>query len=245
MSVHSLSGDMKGTILSPSGEVAVVFGASGGIGRALVDRLRQEARFGQVIALGRTTSPAFDLTSEDSIESAARHVAERGEPLLVVDATGFLHDDSQSPEKSLRSVDAAAMTRAFLLNAIGPVLLMKHMLPRLPRHRPAVFATLSARVASIGDNRLGGWYSYRASKAALNQLVRTAAIELARTHPLAICVATHPGTVDTKLSAPFVGRNTKIQTPEQAATRLLDVLARLTPADTGGFFDHHGETVPW
>ena len=137
------------------------------------------------------------------------------------------------------------MSRAFALNAIGPALIMKHFLPLLPRAKRAVFATLSARVGSIGDNRLGGWYSYRASKAALNQLVRTAAIELTRSHPQAICVALHPGTVDTQLSAPFAKQDLEIQSPDQAAARLIDVVARLTPQDSGGFFDCRGEVVPW
>jgi NAD(P)-dependent dehydrogenase (short-subunit alcohol dehydrogenase family) len=239
------AGDLDTISLSSRGAVAVVFGASGGIGGALVQRLRAGDCFADVIALGRRTSPAFDLTSEDSVEAAARHVTERGEPVLVVDATGFLHGEGQSPEKTLRSIDAAAMARAFALNAIGPALIMKHLLPRLPRHRRAVFATLSARVGSIGDNRLGGWYSYRASKAALNQLIRTAAIELARTHPQAICVAIHPGTVATRLSAPFVGGGAKVQIPEQAAMQLVEVLARLDPSDSGSFFDYSGEKVPW
>ena len=151
-----------------------------GIGRAFVQRLRADDRLAEVIELGRNTSPFFDLASEDSIEAVARHASERGEIGLVIDATGFLHDEHQLPEMSLRTIDAAAMARALALNAIGPALIMKHMLPRLQRRKRAVFATLSARVGSIGDNRLGGWYSYRASKAALNQLVRTAAIELAR-----------------------------------------------------------------
>ena len=121
----------------------------------------------------------------------------------MIDATGFLHDNRQGPEKSWRQLDAVNLPRSFALNAIGPALIMKHVLPRLPRSGKAVFATLSARVGSIGDNRLGGWYSYRASKAALNQLVRTAAVELARRSPDALCIALHPGTVATALSTPF------------------------------------------
>jgi NAD(P)-dependent dehydrogenase (short-subunit alcohol dehydrogenase family) len=137
------------------------------------------------------------------------------------------------------------MARAFALNAIGPALIMKHMLPLLPRTGKAVFATLSARVASIGDNRLGGWYSYRASKAALNQLVRTAAVELARRAPNAICVALHPGTVATSLSAPFSKDGLDIQTVDVSAARLLDVIDGLSPDQTGGFFDHLGAPIPW
>ena len=137
------------------------------------------------------------------------------------------------------------MARSFALNAIGPALIMKHVLPLLPREGKAVFATLSARVGSIGDNRLGGWYSYRASKAALNQLVRTASIELRCRQPEAICVALHPGTVDTPLSSPFSKADLDVQSPELAAKRLLAVIARLESNDSGGFFDHSGEPVPW
>jgi len=137
------------------------------------------------------------------------------------------------------------MARAFALNAIGPALLMKHMLPNLPREGKSVFATLSARVGSIGDNRLGGWFSYRASKAALNQVVRTAAVELRRRRPEAICVALHPGTTDTKLSSPFRKSDLDVQSPDIAAQRLLSVIDRLGPDDSGSFFDHRGETIPW
>jgi NAD(P)-dependent dehydrogenase (short-subunit alcohol dehydrogenase family) len=232
-------------LVSASSAVAVVLGAGGGIGGALVRRIRADASFERVIGLGRTSRPAFNLTDEDTIEAAANFASAEGELDLIIDATGFLHDQHQAPEKSWKAINAAAMSRAFALNAIGPALIMKHWLPLLPRRKRAVFATLSARVGSIGDNRLGGWYSYRASKAALNQLVHTAAIELARTHPQAICVALHPGTVDTQLSAPFAKQDLDVQSPDQAAARLIDAMARLTPGDSGGFFDYRGEAVPW
>ena len=137
------------------------------------------------------------------------------------------------------------MAEAFAINAIGPALLMKHFLPLLPRGGKSVFATLSARVGSIKDNRLGGWYSYRASKAALNQFVRTAAVELGRSHREALCVALHPGTVDTPLTSPFRKAGLEVQSPDTAAGRLLAVIDRLGPADSGGFFDHRGDDVPW
>ena len=230
----------------PAGGLAIVVGSSGGIGRALLDRLAAQPRFCAALGLGRSSSPPLDLTDEASIAQAARHVRGLGaEVRLVIDATGFLHMDGFAPEKSWRDLDAVHMARAFAVNTIGPALLMKHFLPLLPRQGRSVFATLSARVGSIGDNRLGGWYSYRASKAALNQLVRTAAIELGRTRPTALCVALHPGTVATPLSAPFVKSGLDVQTTEQAADRLLDTIDRLRPDSSGGFFDHRGETVPW
>lgn len=160
-------------------------------------------------------------------------------------ATGFLHDEAQRPEKSWRELDHAQMARSFALNVIGPALIMKHLLPLLPRQGKSVFATLSARVGSIGDNRAGGWYSYRASKAALNQLLRSAAIELRRRRPEAICVALHPGTANTLLSKPFSKGDLDVQSPDLAAQRLLAVVARLGPGHSGGFFDHRGDPVPW
>ena len=229
---------------SPAPRIAVVIG-SGGIGGALAEALRSAAEYDEVVVLGRRSTPALDLLDEASIAAAARWLAARGAPELVIDATGILHGPAMAPEKSWRELDPATLAQAFAINAIGPALLMKHFLPLLPRDRRAVFATLSAKVGSIGDNRLGGWYAYRASKAALNQLVRTAAVELRRGRPQAICVALHPGTVDTGLSAPFAKSGLQVQAPAEAAARLLAVIERLGPGDSGEFFDHRGEPVPW
>jgi NAD(P)-dependent dehydrogenase (short-subunit alcohol dehydrogenase family) len=218
---------------------AVVIGATGGIGAALADALDQAGR--SAARVGRTTAPGLDLLDEASIAAAAAAI---GPGLrLVIDATGFLHDARFQPEKSLRQLDPVHMAHSFAVNAIGPALLMKHFLPLLSRDGRAVFATLSARVGSIADNHLGGWFSYRASKAALNQLTRTAAIELARTRPQAICVALHPGTVDTGLSGPFAKAGLDLQTPAQSAARLLAVIDALTPAQTGLLLDHRGERI--
>ena len=226
--------------------LAIVIGATGGIGNALMHALRQSGRYDDVIGLSRSGTPPLELTSEASIKASAAFVAEQGTPRLIVDATGVLQAaGSLKAEKSWRELDAEQMAQAFAVNAIGPALLMKHFLPLLPRDGNAVFATLSARVGSIGDNRLGGWYSYRASKAALNQLVRTAAIELRRRSPNAVCVALHPGTVDTGLSTSFAKTGRDVQTPELAAEHLLEVIAKLTADDSGGFFDYSGAKVPW
>ncbi len=220
---------------------AVIIGATGGIGAALAEALEQQGQI--VLRLGRRSTPALDLLDEASI---ARAAAEIGPGLrLVVDATGLLHDAQLQPEKSLRQLDPAHLARSFAINATGPALLMKHFLPLLAREGRSVFATLSARVGSIGDNRLGGWVSYRASKAALNQILRTAAIEVARGRPEAICVALHPGTVETSLSSPFAKAGLEVQSPEQSAARLLAVMAALTSAQTGLFFDHHGKPIPF
>jgi NAD(P)-dependent dehydrogenase (short-subunit alcohol dehydrogenase family) len=229
----------------PNGGVAVVFGVGGGIGGALVAALRKMPGFAHIVALSRASDPAIDLLDEASLERAANYAAGKGEIRLVIDATGFLHDSGQKPEKSWAQIDAGNLARSFALNAIGPALIMKHVLPLLPRRGKAVFATLSARVGSIGDNRLGGWYAYRASKAALNQLVRTAAVELARRSPDAICVALHPGTVASGLSAPFAASGLEIHAPATAAGHLLDVIEHLPPTANGSFLDWRGQPVPW
>lgn len=225
---------------------ALVLGASGGIGAALVAALQAEGRWRRVIGLSRGSLPPVDLAEEASLAAAAAWLrAEAPDLGLVILATGLLHAEGQGPEKSWRQLDPAWMARVFAVNAIGPALAMKHLLPLLRRDGPAVFAALSARVGSIGDNRLGGWWSYRASKAALNQLLRTAAIELQRVNPGAACVAIHPGTVDTGLSAPFARAGLAVQSPAEAAGRILAVLEALEPARSGGFFDHRGAPIPW
>ncbi len=224
---------------------ALVIGASGGIGAALVAALREEGRH-PVIGLSRGSDPPIDLLREESIAAAAAWIAGQGLDLsLVVVATGFLHDDRFTPERSWRHLDPEHMAQAFAVNAIGPALVLKHVLPQLRRDRRAVFAALSARVGSITDNRLGGWWSYRASKAALNQIIRTAAIELRRVNPHAICVAIHPGTVESGLSTPFAKAGLEVQPPAIAARRILDVLAGLTAEQSGHFHDHLGQPVAW
>jgi len=236
---------MNGMNAFPRGDLALVIGASGGIGGALARELGRQGVFATTLGFSRSGSPALDLCDESTIAICAAHAARLGVPRLILDATGVLHSDNLQPEKSWRQLDATQMAEAFVINAIGPALLMKYFLPLLPRNGKSVFATLSARVGSIGDNRLGGWYSYRASKAALNQFVRTAAVELGRGHPEAICIALHPGTVDTRLTSPFSKAGLDVQSPETAAGRLLAVIDKLGPGDSGGFFDHRGDGVPW
>lgn len=231
---------------------AAVIGASGGLGAAVTRRLLADPGVTDVLALSRRPiAPAnklrtgfLDLADERSIIDAA---AMAGAVEFVFIASGLLHQDALQPEKSWRTLDAAALARLFQVNAIGPALVAKHFLPRLPRPGRAVFAALSAKVGSIADNRLGGWYGYRASKAALNQIIRTTAIELARSRPEAICVALHPGTVDTPLSHPFqanVAQN-RLFTPDVAAAHLLHVLGALTPMDSGGLFAWDGQRLPY
>lgn len=217
----------------------LILGASGGIGAALLDHAR--ARGEEVRGLSRSAD-GFDVTDEAAIQAALARLEPPFDTVIV--ATGGLALAGQGPEKSLRALDPANLARHFALNATGPALVLKHALRLMPRDRPARFAALSARVGSIGDNALGGWYAYRAAKAALNQLIHTAAIEIARTHPQAVVVTLHPGTVDTLLTQGYRGTH-PARPPAEAAAMLRDVLDRLTPAETGGFFDQNGLAVPW
>ncbi|MBU1385904.1 MAG: SDR family NAD(P)-dependent oxidoreductase [Alphaproteobacteria bacterium] len=224
-------------------EAAVVIGAAGGIGSALVERLRGQGAYAVVHALSR--ADGLDLEDEASIAAAAARIAEGPPPGLILVATGVLHDGFE-PERSYRALTPEHLLRDYRVNAIGPALVAKHLLPLAPRDRRAVFAALSARVGSIGDNRLGGWHSYRASKAALNMILRNLAVELARTHPQAVIAGLHPGTVDSDLSAPFrkgVAPD-RLFTPAHSAERLLSVIAGLTPADSGGVFAWDGQRIP-
>jgi NAD(P)-dependent dehydrogenase (short-subunit alcohol dehydrogenase family) len=162
---------------------------------------------------------------------------------LIVVASGILAPDGHAPEKSLDAIDAGVMARTLAVNAIGPALILRHAPRLLPRDGRSVVAVLTARVGSIGDNRMGGWYSYRASKAAANQIVHGAAIEIGRKRKEAVVVALHPGTVATAFTADYPGHR-KV-TPDEAAANLLRVIDGLTPAQSGGFFDWAGEEVPW
>lgn len=218
---------------------ALVIGASGGIGRALVPALSAQGY--EVVSLSRS-GDGLDVTDEASI---ARHLgALTGDFDRIFVTTGALEVNGAGPEKSLRQLDGAVMAAQFALNAMGPALVVKHALPLIPKDRPAKLAVLSARVGSIGDNGLGGWYAYRAAKAALNQLIHTAAIEIARTHKQAVIACLHPGTVATKLTAKYAGSHPTVS-PDQAAMNLISVLEGLTPSDTGGFFDWQGKVIPW
>lgn len=233
---------------------AVVVGASGGIGSALVRALSRGGAHDPVFALSRGSSNApdavrslpVDVTDEASIAAVAASVADSGPVGLVIVASGILHRPDVSPEKALRSLNARAMAEVFAVNTIGPALVAKHFVPLLAKGERSVFAALSARVGSIEDNRLGGWYAYRASKAALNQILRTLAIEAARTRPHTIVVGLHPGTVATALSAPFRPDPDAagIFSPEQSAGHLLKVIEAAGPGDTGRVLAWDGQRIP-
>ena len=243
--------------------IAVVHGACGGIGAALVDHLISGQQFNTVIATCRNVAHMhhiagcggdvvvpleMDATDEASVHSAALHVASLNLPIsLMVCCIGMLHSANSQPERRLMDVSADRLVESFMINAIAPTLILKAFFPLLVRSDSPVIANLSAKVGSISDNRLGGWYSYRASKCALNMLTTTAALELARRNPKAVCVAIHPGTVATTLSLPFTARLPSGQTrePAVAAKQIVGVLEHLSVADSGKFLAWNGDEIPW
>lgn len=217
----------------------LIIGASGGIGSALVETYRSAGD--DVVGLSRKYD-GLEVTSEASVVENLGQLSGPFDRIIV--ATGALEIGPYTPEKTIKSIDPEAMLAQFKLNTIGPALILKHSLALLPRDRSSVFAALSARVGSIGDNRIGGWTSYRTAKAALNQVIRTAAIELTRTHKQSICVALHPGTVETKFTEKYVGRHPAVPAA-QAAANLRHVIEGLGPNDSGQFFDWAGQPIPW
>ncbi|MCX7567813.1 SDR family NAD(P)-dependent oxidoreductase [Sulfitobacter sp. F26169L] len=217
----------------------LVIGASGGIGSALVAALTE--RGVQVVPLSRSAD-GFDITDEASVDAHLDALEGQFDGIII--ATGALEVDGATPEKTVKAVSAQAMADQFALNATGPALVLRHAARLLPREGASVCAVLTARVGSIGDNRIGGWTSYRAAKAAANQIVHTTAIELARTHPDLVCVAIHPGTVKTPFTAKYLARHPAVPADE-AADNILDVLQGLTPDQSGGFYDWAGKEVAW
>lgn len=238
----------------PEPFVAVVIGASGGIGAAVTARLCDDPRVASVHALSRRgvapvssrklSTGKIDITDETSIADAAARVEA---PRLVFVATGLLHQGEHGPEKSWRALDSAWLEETMRINAIGPSLVAKHFLPTFPRDGKSVFAAISAKVGSISDNGLGGWYGYRASKAALNMMLRSLSIEFQRTHKDGVVLALHPGTVDTGLSEPFQRGvpDGKLFSPDQSAEYLLNVINTAGPSDSGTMIGWNGKTIPF
>lgn len=217
----------------------LVLGASGGIGSAVAQACRTGGD--TVIGLSRSVD-GFDITDEQSV---AQHLSGLDGPFdLVFVATGALEIEGSAPEKTIKGITSRAMLDQFALNAVGPALALSHAGTLLPRDRPSVFAVLSARVGSIADNRIGGWVSYRSAKAAVNQVVRTASIELGRTHKHAACIALHPGTVQTAFTEKYLGRHPSVPASD-AAQNLLRVIGNVSAEQTGRFFDWAGKEVPW
>jgi len=227
--------------------IALVIGGTGSIGSAIINDLKNR-NFTNIISLSRSSNPPLDLLDESSIEKAADFIQSQQKSLcLLFDATGILHneDQNQMPEKTYKNIDLTFMKKNFEINVMGPALVMKHFLSLLDKDQKSIFATLSAKVGSISDNRYGGWYSYRASKAALNQMIKTASIELKMKNKNAICVAIHPGTVTSKLSKPFQKDNLKIQSNEESAKNITRVIMDLKVSDSGLFFDWNGSIINW
>ena len=227
----------------PEGYRALVIGASGAIGGALRQQLAQDARCAAVLAVSRQSQPGLDLLDESSIAACAQALAAQGPLHLVLDATGALTVNGRGPEKRLDELGATPLLEALHLNAVGPALLLKHFVPLLASGERVLWGKLSARVGSIEDNRKGGWYGYRSAKAALNMLLQTAAIEVARRRPLSVLAALQPGTVQSRLSQPFVG-DAALQ-PEDSAQGLLTALDALQPTGRAQFVDHRGQPIPW
>jgi NAD(P)-dependent dehydrogenase (short-subunit alcohol dehydrogenase family) len=242
---------------------ALVFGASRGIGLAITRRLLEDSGVQRLFASYRDESSAAelleindgrlhtlqaDITRFSALQKLADTIRENGDELdFVVNAAGILHENDLRPEKALSQCRQDNLLRMFEVNSIGPLMLAKAVLPLMPKNRPAHFAVLSAMVGSIGDNRLGGWYGYRASKAALNQFMRTLAVECRRSHPQLCITAIHPGTTDTALSKPFQAnvRPGMLYTPGRSAARILNVLGTGTPEQSGRFVNWDGEPIPW
>ncbi len=235
---------------------AVIIGPSGGIGRSLSELLINDPQTERVYLLGRHDPGIVhpkalfihtDITSESSLEAAAAEIATSGKIDLLILATGLLHGENIQPEKSAKQITLGALQESFAVNCFGPALAAKYFLPLFDRRRKTAFAALSARVGSISDNRLGGWYAYRASKAALNMMLKTLSIEYARTHKSLTILGLHPGTVDTSLSEPFQGNvsEQKLFTPEFSAGRLLDVINQSEPVDSGSLVAWDGKKIPF
>jgi NAD(P)-dependent dehydrogenase (short-subunit alcohol dehydrogenase family) len=224
---------------------ALVVGASGAIGGAFVDALRSDSRCAVLATLSRIDTPSFSLEDESSIRSAAESLAPQGPFDLIIDATGALTIDGQGPEKYLGALDANRMARSFQINTIGPALLIKYFAPLLSSKRRVAYAKLSARVGSISDNRKGGWYSYRASKAAMNMMLQTAAIELQRKNPLLLVVALQPGTVQSALSMPFVSNQSDSLAAAVSVNGMLTAIDALQAQSGAHFIDYLGGTIAW
>ena len=223
---------------------ALVIGASGGVGSALLYALEGKGTYKAVSGLSRSED-GLDLTNDQTVKDAAERFTSDGAQFdLIINASGALEIDGHGPEKAFREIDPEIFMKAMGINALGAALALKHFAPLLAKNRKAVFATLSARVGSIEDNGLGGWMSYRASKAALNQIVRCAAIEFSRSYPQSIIVSLHPGTIRTELTEKYAkGRYTA--SPEECANNLLGVCENLTTEQTGMFLDYAGKEIPW
>ena len=229
--------------MSASKKAALVFGVSGGIGSNIYSNLKRK-KF-EVYGFSRTTEPNNNIISEKYLKDLSLKFIEQNIKIKIfINAIGFLHDNYYSPEKKLQDINLEYMKKCFEINTIPTALMIKYFCPLMTKDEKSIFASISAKVGSISDNYLGGWYSYRASKAALNQIIKTSSIEQKRLNKNLIMVSVHPGTVNTRLSKPFIGKR-KVQTPSEAAIKIINLLETLTLEDSGLFFDYNNNIIPF
>ena len=229
--------------MSASKKAALVFGVSGGIGSNIYSNLKKK-KF-EVYGFSRTTEPNNNIISEKYLKDLSLKFIEQNIKIKIfINAIGFLHDNYYSPEKKLQDINQEYMKKCFEINTIPTALMIKYFCPLMTKDEKSIFASISAKVGSISDNYLGGWYSYRASKAALNQIIKTSSIEQKRLNKNLIMVSVHPGTVNTRLSKPFIGKR-KVQTPSEAAIKIINLLEKLTLEDSGLFFDYNKNIIPF
>ena len=232
------------TITFPDHFRSLVIGANGALGAAFVTYLRHHLQCREVVGISRASGLGFDLENPQSIEALGKELAGGGQFHLIIDATGALTIDGTGPEKSLARLEAKSLTRSFMVNTIGPALLLQTLAPLLASG-DAIYAKLSARVGSIADNQKGGWYGYRSSKAAMNMIMQTAAIELQRKNPRLRVVALQPGTVRSKLSQPFQAGVPMLLEPEDSVQGMVTAMLHLQPKAGAYFIDHKGLEIPW
>ena len=229
--------------MSTAKKIAVVFGVSGGIGKNIYSNLKRKNL--EVYGVSRTTDPDDNIISEKFLKDLSlKFIAQNIRIKIFINAIGFLHDNYYSPEKKLQDINLEYMKKSFEINTIPTALMIKYFCPIMIKEEKSIFASVSAKVGSISDNYLGGWYSYRASKAALNQIIKTSSIEQKRLNKNLIMVSVHPGTVNTKLSSPFIGKR-KVQTPSESATKIIKLIETLTLEDSGLFFDCNKNIIPF
>ena len=229
--------------MSDTKKVALVFGVSGGIGGNIYSHLKRK-NF-KVYGFSRKTDPDNNIISEKYLKDLSNKFIEQNIKIkILINAIGFLHDNYYSPEKKLQDISLEYMKKSFEVNTIPTALMIKYFCPTMIKQEKSIFASISAKVGSISDNYLGGWYSYRASKAALNQIIKTSSIEQKRLNKNLIMVSVHPGTVNTKLSRPFIGKR-KVQTPSESSTKIINLLEKLTIEDSGLFFDYNKNIIPF
>jgi NAD(P)-dependent dehydrogenase (short-subunit alcohol dehydrogenase family) len=229
--------------MSNKNSAAVVIGSNGGIGNSVLKQLKSSEQYDQVLGYNKDSKLKVDITNEQDLQNLRATIINKNLNIKILfNAVGYLHDNNHFPEKKVENINIDYMKKSFLINSIGSALLIKYIAPLMPDNNHSIFACLSARVGSISDNYLGGWYSYRASKAALNQLIKTASIEYKRKKPKLTFISLHPGTVSTNLSKPFIG-NKDTLTSDNAAKKIINVLTSVGPEESGFLLDYNKKKI--